>query len=215
MHPVMVKICGHRVPASVSAAALHGASHVGFVFDPRSLRYLPPDQLAAVAAAAPPTVQRVGVYVDADDAFIDSTILLGNLNILQLHGRESIERVMTLRQRTGLQVWKAIGVRTAADITAAHAYVGSADLLLYDAKPTNMEHGTANGGTGQRFDWDLLRQHPHRGPWGLAGGLDPVSVGEALRSVRPSLVDVSSGVESAPGVKSPELIHQFLKASHA
>lgn len=215
MQSILVKICGHRVPSSVSAAARFGASHVGFVFDPRSRRYMPPDQLAAVAAVAPPGVLRVGVYVDADDALIDATIAQGNLNILQLHGGESVERVASLQRRTGLPVWKAVGVRTTADIVAAQAYAQIADLLLYDAKPMTIGEDTIAGGTGQRFDWSLLRDHQPLGPWGLAGGLDPTSVVEALRCISPSLVDVSSGVESAPGVKSPELIAQFLKAAHA
>ena len=154
-------------------------------------------------------MQRVAVLVDPDDMLVDQLIAAAGIQILQLHGAETPARVAQLRARTGLDVWKVISVKTAADLAAGQAYAGAADLLLYDAKTPD---GALPGGMGHRFDWSLLAGHRAALPWGLAGGLNPDNVAEAIRSTGAPLVDVSSGVESAPGVKDVDKIAAFCKA---
>ena len=205
-----IKICGLSTPETLDAAIGSGAQEVGFVFFAPSPRNLPFDRAAALAARVPDHVGRVGVLVDADDDLIERAIVAGRLTTLQLHGQETPERVAALKARTGLAVWKAVPVRTRADLNAGDAYRGAADLLLFDAKPP--KGADLPGGLGLRFDWHLLVGHDPRMPWGLSGGLDADNVAQAIAVSGTRLVDVSSGVEDAPGVKSVARIEAFCRA---
>lgn len=210
MTRVAIKICGLRTIEGIDAALKGGASHVGFVHFPKSPRHLEPEKLAEIAQRVPGHVKRVAVLVDPDDMLVDRLVAAGGIQILQLHGKEAPVRAAQLRQRTGLEVWKAISVKTAADLAAGHAYAGAVDMLLYDAKTP--DGAALPGGMGMRFDWSLLAGHRATQPWGLSGGLDPANVAEAIRVTGAPLVDVSSGVESALGVKDAARIAAFCRA---
>lgn len=194
MTRVAIKTCGLNSAEAIDAALRGGARHIGFVHFPR----------------VPAEAQRVAVLVDPDDALVDALIAAGGLQVLQLHGNEPPSRVAQLRARTGLAVWKAVSVRTAADLVVGNAYAGAADLLLYDAKTP--EGAALPGGMGHRFDWTLLAGHRPPLPWGLSGGLDADNVAQAIAITRAPLVDVSSGIERAPGVKDVDKIAAFCKA---
>jgi phosphoribosylanthranilate isomerase len=204
---IQVKICGLSTPETVDAAMRHGASHVGFVFYPKSPRNVPPDQAAALASRLPPDVGRIGVMVDPDDMLVDQVLQSTQMTALQLHN-VTPARAAHIRQRA--EVWAAIGVRTSADIVTGRAYKGAADRILYDAKTPE---GSLPGGMGLRFDWKLLNGIDHPLPWALSGGLDADNLGEAVRATRAGMVDVSSGVESAPGTKDVDKIAAFLQAA--
>lgn len=210
---VDVKICGLSDRDMTLHAVGSGAACVGFVHFPPSPRHLDVASLTALAAVAPSSVRRVAVVVDAPDDLLAALLAPGSIDVLQLHGSESVERVAHVRARFGCQVWRAVGVRTSADLRAARAYEGVADLLLFDAKPPKPAPGQTAlpGGNGIRFDWRLLEAYSGP-PWGLSGGLDASTVGDALRAARPDLLDVSSGVETAPGKKSRALISAFMDA---
>lgn len=213
MSRLAIKICGLSTPDTVGAAVRAGASHIGFVHFAKSPRHVDAAQIAALAAIAPGHMEKVGVLVDpADDLLADLTAS-GALTALQLHGKESPQRAAAIRQRFGLPVWKAISVKTRADIDAASAYVGAVDLLLFDAKTP--DGAALPGGMGMRFDWTLLRGLSIPMPWGLSGGLSADNAAEAVRITNAPLVDVSSGVESAPGIKSVDKIMAFCKAVSA
>ena len=205
-----VKICGLSTRATVDAAVGAGASHLGFVFFGPSPRNVAPDAAAALGRGLPSHVVRVGVFVDPDDALLDRAAPV--LDVLQLHGA-SPARLATVRARFGRPVWRAAGVATAADVRAAIAAARGADRLLFDAKaPTD---AALPGGNGVRFDWRLLGGVVIDGAWGLSGGLDAATVGDAISLTRAPLVDVSSGVEDAPGVKSVDTIRAFIAAAKA
>ena len=208
--PTQTKICGLSTPATLDAAVEGGASHVGFVFFAPSPRNLSLDQAAGLAARVPVKVARVGVFVDPDDALIDAAIGAGRLEAVQLH-RTAPARVAAIRSRTGRETWAAVPVKTRADLSAARALAGAADRILYHAKTP--DGATLPGGMGVRFDWALLDGISHPLPWALSGGLDSANVAEAIRRTGATLVDVSSGVESAPGVKDVDKIAAFLQAS--
>lgn len=210
MSRLAIKICGLSTSETLGAAVQAGASHVGFVHFPKSPRHVEPDQISALAAAIPNHVDRVAVVVDADDAQLARLTGTGALSGFQLHGKESPERAAAIRQRFGLPVWKAISVKTRADIDAANAYASAVDRLLFDAKTP--DGAALPGGMGLRFDWTLLRGIAIPAPWGLSGGLGIDNVKEALRITGAPLIDVSSGVESAPGIKSVDKIMAFCKA---
>ena len=205
-----IKICGVKTAPAIDAAVKGGASHVGINYFPPSPRYLALDRVALIATRVPEHVKRVGVLVDPTDDLIDTLIAAGGMQIVQLHGRETPERAAAIRQRTGLEVWKVISVKTAADLATGSAYAGAADFLLYDAKTP--DGAILPGGMGLRFDWKLLADHRPPMPWGLSGGLDAENVAQAIRLTRAPLVDVSSGIESAPGVKDVDKIAAFCKA---
>jgi len=209
---VQTKICGLSTPETLDAAVRHGASHVGFVFFAKSPRNLDPDQAAALIRRVPGHVQKVGVFVDPDDALLDRAIAAG-LTAIQLHGDESPERAAAIRARHKVDVWKAISVRTRADLDGATRYRGAVDRILYDAKTP--KGADLPGGMGLRFDWTLLDGFKHPLPWALSGGLDAGNVADAVGISGARLVDVSSGVESAPGVKDADKIAAFLKAVSA
>jgi phosphoribosylanthranilate isomerase len=208
----LIKICGLSTAATLDAAIAAGASHVGLLFFAKSPRYVAPAAAAALAARVPAGVKRVGVLVDADDALIDLVAPL--LDVLQLQGAETPARTADVRARTGREIWRSIGVTTRADIAAAIAAAhGVADRLLFDAKaPIG---APLSGGNGVRFDWRLLDAVRPGMAWGLAGGLDPGNVGAAIALTQAPLVDVSSGVEDAPGVKSIDKIRAFVAAARA
>jgi len=207
--PVNAKICGLSDAASLDAAVAGGASHVGFVFFARSPRNIASDQAAALAARVPGHIGRVGVFVDPDDALLTTAVAAAGLTAVQLHGSEPPARVAAIRAMTGLETWKAVPVRTRADLDGAAEYVQAADLLLFDAKPP--KGADLPGGLGLRFDWRLMNgwQPPMR--WALSGGLDAGNIAEAVGTTGARLVDVSSGVETAPGAKSAEKIGAFLR----
>jgi phosphoribosylanthranilate isomerase len=207
--PITAKVCGLSTTATLDAAIAGGASHVGFVFFAPSPRNLTRERAAELAARVPPHVARVGVFVDPDDALIESALDAGQLDVLQLH-KVTPARAAAIRAKTAREVWAAVAVRTRADLDAAASYTGAADRILYDAKTP--PGAALPGGMGVRFDWTLLDGFPHRLPWALSGGLDAPNVREAITRTGATLVDVSSGVESAPGVKDAAKIAAFLKA---
>lgn len=206
-----VKICGLRRPEDVATAAEAGAAYVGLVFFAKSPRHLALSDARALALTVPPGVAKVALTVDATDAELDAILAAVPVDMLQLHGRESAERVAEVRARTGLPVMKAVGLSGPEDLRALEAYQGVADQILVDAKPP--KDATLPGGNGLAFDWRLLLGRVWRKPWMLAGGLTPENMAEAIRATNARQVDVSSGVESAPGVKDGALIRAFLKAA--
>lgn len=212
MPPAQVKICGVRDAATLRAAAEAGAAFVGFVFFPRSPRHLGWDEAAALAAAAPAGLTRVGLTVDPDDATLDRLAALP-LDMVQLHGRETPARVSEARARLGKPVMKAVGVAGPEDVARLAAYEAVADRVLCDAKPP--KDAPLPGGTGLAFDWRLLAGRRWSRPWMLAGGLTAETVAEAVRLTGAEAVDVSSGVERAPGEKDPGLIAAFCRAAAA
>lgn len=205
-----IKICGINSTGSLEAAIAARASHVGFNFFPPSPRFAAPDLAAQLSQAAARRIMRVGVFVDPDDAFLAETLASSPLDALQFHGAESPERVAQAKARFGLPVWKVLSVAAREDLASATAYAGIADFLLLDAKTPK---GTLPGGMGLSFDWNLLSSWRSPLPWGLAGGLSPRNVAEAIRATAAPLVDTASGVESAPGVKDDHLIAAFCQTA--
>lgn len=206
-----VKICGITRPADLSAVAEAGARYAGFVFFPKSPRNLSVGDAAALAAEAPPGVARVGLFVSPEDAALDAVLDRVPLDIIQLHGSETPARVAEVKARTGLPVMKAVGISVPSDLDALWDYGLVADLLLVDAKAP--PDAALPGGNGLSFDWRLLAGRRLLKPWMLAGGLTPANVAEAVRLTGASVVDVSSGVEAAPGQKDPALIRDFVMAA--
>lgn len=206
MNAPRIKICGITTPQALDACIVARADYVGFVFFPPSPRNLTPSDAAELAARAGTRVQKVGLFVDADDLAIAEGVRAGRLDALQLHGSESPERTAQVRARFGLPVWKALPVSSAYDVERALLYRAAADLILFDAKTPK---GALPGGMGLVFDWSLLSGYRHAANWGLAGGLNPDNVAEAVRITGAPLVDTSSGVESAPGVKDVDRIAAF------
>lgn len=207
--PVSAKICGLSTAATLDAALAGRASHVGFVFFPPSPRNLSFDQAAALAARVPDHVAVVGVFVDPDDETVSRAASTGRLRALQLHQTDPA-RAAHLKRLTALEVWAAVAVKTRADLAVAEHFVGAADRLLFDAKTP--AGATLPGGMGIRFDWSLLDDFRPPLPWALSGGLDAANVAGAVARTRATLVDTSSGVEDAPGVKSVDKIAAFLQS---
>ena len=205
---VAAKICGLSTAEGVAAAARGGARFVGFVFYPPSRRNVTPKLAAALCAVAPAGVSRVGLFVDADDATLAAVFEAAPLDLLQFHGRESPERVAAVKRRFGKPVMKAIPVAAEADLAAAERYFGAADRLLFDAKPP--KDAAVPGGNGLVFDWQLLGGRRWNLPWMLSGGLTAENLGQAVGITHAAEVDVSSGVERAPGVKDTDKIAAFL-----
>lgn len=208
---VKVKICGLRDAANIAAAAEAGAAYVGFVFFAKSPRNVSLAEASELAATVPAGVKRVALTVNAEDAFLADLVAQVPLEMLQLHGSESPARVAEVRSRFGLPVMKAIGIAEAADLAKIAPYEAVADQILVDAKPP--KGADLPGGNGATFDWDLIAGRQWQTPWMLAGGLTEANVAEALRRTGATQVDLSSAVESAPGVKDPTLIRRFLKAA--
>lgn len=212
-----IKICGVRDRAAIDAAAAGRADYVGFVFFAKSPRNLSLDEAGGLAGAVPSGIRRIGLFVNADDEAIGAAVRAARLDGVQLHGDEAPDRAAAVKARFGVEVWKAISVATRADLASARRYAGVADRILFDAKTP--ADAALPGGMGVRFDWRLLARDnggfDPGAPWGLAGGLDASTVGEALATTQAPLVDVSSGVEDAPGVKSPAKIRAFCEAVRA
>lgn len=211
MASIGIKICGIDRAEALDAAIAARASHVGLVFYPPSPRFLRPAEAAALAARAVGRVERVGLFVDPDDATLAEGVATG-LDTIQLHGEETPERVAQVKARFGKAVWKVLPVASAEDIASAEAYHGVADFLLFDAKTPK---GALPGGMGLRFDWTLLAGYNGPTPWGLAGGLNAANVAEAIARTGAPLVDASSGIESAPGVKDVAKIAEFCAAARS
>ena len=211
MADIRVKICGLRTQADVAAVAAAGAAYAGFVFFPKSPRHLTLAEARDLALAAPVGLAKVALTVDADDAALDAIVEAVPLDMLQLHGHESPDRVAEVRARYGLPVMKAVGVADEGDLAAIFDHSTVADQLLIDAKPPR--NATLPGGNGLAFDWRLVAQRRWLRPWMLAGGLTPENVAEAVRLTNARQVDVSSGVESAPGVKDAARIASFVAAA--
>ena len=205
--PVEAKICGLSTPETLDAAIAGGARFVGFVTYPKSPRHISTETMRALGARVPEGVIRVGLFVDPDDALLDEKIATGALDLLQLHGAETPERVAAIKRRTATPVMKVIKVAEAADVERGiAAYEVVADRLMFESA-----EGTLPGGNATTFDWTILSGREISLPWMLAGGLTPDNLAEAVRVTGARTVDVSSGVESSRGVKSVDLIRAFLK----
>lgn len=209
---VVAKICGVKTHDALDAAIANGAGFVGFVFYARSPRYVTAAQAAALAAATPQPVQRVGLFVDVDDAAIETVLLQAPLEILQFHGAETPARCREVRARFGIKVMKAIKIGGPGDLEQAKPFYNAADWILFDAKTPPTMKNALPGGNAVSFDWTVLAGAKLPLPWMLSGGLTPDNVAEAVRVSGAKAVDVSSGVESAPGVKDPARIAAFLDA---
>jgi len=210
-----VKICGINSHPALEAAVKHGAAMIGFVFFPKSPRHVSFEAAAALAARVPPGVQRVGLLVDPADDEIAALLQAVPLDILQLHGKEPPERVAAIRTRFGRETMKAIPVAEAADLDAAEAYLPVTERLLFDAKPPKAMKNALPGGNALAFDWPLLAGRKWRRPWMLAGALTAENLKRAVSVSGAPGIDVSSGVESAPGQKDPQRIKAFLEAANA
>ena len=211
---VRIKICGLKTAEHIDAAAQAGAAYIGFVFFEKSPRNVSVDAATELAVNAPVGLAKVALLVNPDDADLDQVTTRVPLDMLQLHGSESPERVAEIRARTGLPVMKAVGIATAADMAAVATYAQVADQILVDAKAP--QGGDLPGGNGLSFDWNVLAQQKYwTKPWMLAGGLTPDNVADAVRLTGARQVDVSSGVESAPGEKSADLIRAFCQNAGA
>lgn len=206
---VQSKICGLSTVETLDAAIGGGASHIGLVFFQRSPRNVSLELAASLAHRARGKARIVGLFVDPEPDFLESVRQTVPLDILQLQGSETPEFIARLKKDT--EVWRAIPVRTERDLVESRRFAGAADMLLYDAKPS--DPSALPGGAGVRFDWALLSGYRHAMPWGLAGGLTAGNLTEAVRTTGATLVDVSSGVESAPGIKDVDKIAAFLKAA--
>jgi len=204
-----VKICGLSTEETIDAAIVAGAAMVGFVFYPASPRAVTPEQVARLVRPVPPTVTKVGLFVDPDDALLDRTLTLTGLDLIQLHGMEPPERVAQIRERFRRPVMKAIRVGGAADVELAQRYLGAADRLLFDAQPPKRA-GALPGGNGEPFDWSLLAGRSWPLPWMLSGGLTLANIAQAIRTTGAPAIDVSSGVETSPGIKDVGLIREFI-----
>lgn len=207
---VKAKICGISTPDAMQAALAGGARWVGLVFFPKSPRNVSIATAAELSRMVGTGTRVVGLFVDPTDALLDEVTGQVPLDLIQLHGGETPDRVAAIKARFNLPVMKAVKVADAADLDAARAYEPVADLLLFDAKPP--KGAVLPGGNGVSFDWSLLTGRTWSKPWMLSGGLDPDNVTDAIRATGATFVDVSSGVEEAPGVKSPARIRAFLDA---
>ena len=210
---IEVKICGLKDAAAVDAAVEGGAAMCGFVFFPASPRNVTPETAAALTARVPEGIVKVGLVVDADDGLLADIVATAGVGMLQLHGTESPERTTQIRDRFGLPVMKVLAIQGPDDIAAARAYEGVAERLMFDAKPP--EGANRPGGNARAFDWGLLKGETWSRPWLLAGGLTAENLGLAVKTSGATAVDVSSGVEDAPGRKNPDKIRQFLAAAAA
>lgn len=206
--PIQVKICGINSVESADAAVRAGADYVGLMFHPASPRRLNAEQARSLSDRMKGRARLVAVIADPDDAALETIVANANPDFIQLHGKESVARVAEIRSMTGLPVIKVLSVAEASDLASAAQYDAVADMLMFDAKAP--ASATREGGHGAAFDWQLLRGRTFTRPWLLAGGLNPENVARAIAISGAPGVDVSSGVETAPGVKSPDLIRSFI-----
>ena len=208
-----VKICGLSTPETLDAALDAGADMVGFVFFPPSPRHLAPETARELGRWVKQRAIKVALTVDADDATLEGILAALQPDILQLHGHETLARVAGIKQKFGREVMKALPVERAADLAPLPDYAGVADRILFDARPP--KGATRPGGLGAVFDWQLLKDLDLKLPFMVSGGLHAGNVAEAVRVTRAGGVDVSSGVERAPGVKDIEMIRDFIRAARA
>jgi len=209
--PLFTKICGLTDATAVGAAVEHGADMVGFVFYPPSPRNVGAEQAEALLNEVPSGIDRVGLFVDPETDFLDKILAKARLDLLQLHGDETPERCRAISVYFGLPIIKAIKVSTKADLKAAKDYEDAVDWLMFDARSST--DGALPGGNGKAFDWTILKGAEFKRPWLLAGGLTPENLSQAVQQSGARAVDVSSGVESAPGKKDPAKIRAFLDAA--
>ncbi|GBD42961.1 N-(5'-phosphoribosyl)anthranilate isomerase [bacterium HR40] len=207
---LLVKVCGLRDEAAVDAAVEEGAAFVGFVFYPPSPRAVSPARFAELRRRVPAGIRTVGVFVDPEDDLVARVLDAAPLDLLQLHGRETPERARALRLRFATGIVAAVRVAEARDVDGAADWEEACDWLLFDARPP-VRPGALPGGNAVAFDWRLLAGRRLPRPWLLAGGLDAGNLAQAVRLSGARAVDVSSGVESAPGRKDPERIRAFLR----
>ncbi|PUB18607.1 phosphoribosylanthranilate isomerase [Yoonia sediminilitoris] len=210
---IRVKICGLRDAAMVASAVQAGAAYVGLVFFPKSPRHVSIEEARSAVVDVPPGIAKVALVVDADDTSLDAIVGGVPLDMLQLHGAETPERVAEIKARYGLPVMKAVGVAGSEDMAQLDIYADVADQLLMDAKPPR--NAALPGGNGLAFDWRLIAGRKWSVPWMLAGGLNVGNVAEAIERTGARQVDVSSGVESAPGVKDPQRMADFVASARA
>ncbi|MEO5705513.1 MAG: phosphoribosylanthranilate isomerase [Alteraurantiacibacter sp.] len=210
MSPPLIKICGLRTPEAIFAAAEAGATHIGLVHYSPSPRHIALEDAAALRKIVPSSLKTVLLLVSMEAREAAEAIAVVKPDVVQFHGAESPEGCAMMRQILPVEVWKAVGVKNVAAMAEAQDYVGTVDRILYDAPA-----GRLPGGQGLALDWTLLAGYPHRAPWGLAGGLSPENVAEAIRVTGAPLVDASSGLESAPGVKDLAKIAAFCRAALA
>ncbi len=208
---MQVKICGLNDPRAVMAAVEGGADFVGVVFFPKSPRVVTPERAAELLAPVPARIRRVGLLVDPTDALLERVLTRVRLDLLQVHGNETPARIERIRRDWGVPVMKAMGVGAARDLDNALAFAETADRLLFDAKPP--KGADRPGGLALAFDWSLMAGRKWPIPWMLAGGLNARNVRAAIRASGARAVDVSSGVERAPGVKDPAKIKRFIRAA--
>jgi phosphoribosylanthranilate isomerase len=214
MAEIRVKICGMKTRADMEAAASAGAAYVGLNFFAKSARSVSIAQAAALASEAPVGLAKVGLVVNPTDADLDAITGSVPLDMIQLHGQESVERVAEIKSRYGLPVMKVIGVAEAADLAPIDLYAQVADQIMIDAKAP--KGAKLPGGNGVAFDWQLLAGKKYwQAPWMLAGGLTPENVAEAIRKTGARQVDVASGVETAPAQKDADLMRAFVEAAQA
>jgi phosphoribosylanthranilate isomerase len=209
--PVLIKICGLTTPVALDAALDAGADLVGFVFFPPSPRDIGFEAVRMLGERVQNRARKVAVSVDANDELLQKCITALKPDLLQLHGKETPERVAVIRSRFGLPVIKALPISERADLSPVHLYGKVADLLMFDARAPRA--ASRPGGLGQAFDWRLLENLVVEVPFMVSGGLDAGNVGEALRIARPDGLDVSSGVERAPGEKDAEMIRTFIRTA--
>ena len=212
-NPVSVKICGLATVDDVRACADAGANYMGLVFFKKSPRNITIPAARELALAAPLGLAKVALVVNPSDAELDAITGTVPLDMLQLHGRETPERVAEVKARYGLPVMKAVGIADGDDLPKLESYFGVADQILVDAKPP--KGGELPGGNGLSFDWRLIAGRRWPCPWMLAGGLTDENVAEAVKMTGAKQVDVSSGVEDAPGLKNAELIQKFVQSSRS
>jgi len=202
-----IKICGLSTETAIDAAIESGATHIGLVHFEKSPRHVSLERAAQLRAHAGDRIRTVLLLVNADRKLTGKAIGDIKPDVVQFHGSETPEWLKLVADNSGLEIWKALGVKDAPTLAKSDRYIGAADRLLFDAPAKALP-----GGTGTSFDWSLLAGHDHQIAWGLAGGLDPDNVSDALTATRAPLVDVSSGVESAPGVKQVDRIAAFCQA---
>jgi phosphoribosylanthranilate isomerase len=211
---IAAKICGLSTEAAVTAAVAEGAAFLGFVFYPPSPRAVSAEKAAGLCAGVPRVAVRVGLFVDADDDAIAGVLDVAPIDILQFHGNESPARVADVKARFARPVMKAVSIAGPEDVAGSAPYEDVADMLLFDAKPPRRADALP-GGNGLAFDWELIAGRSWRRPWMLSGGLSAELLPEAVRISGATMVDVSSGVESRPGVKDLGKIRAFMAAARA
>lgn len=205
--PTHIKICGLKTEAEIVAATKSGATHIGLNNYEPSPRYVNLEQAASLRMRTPEQVKVVLLLVNAEPGYTVKALEIVKPDVVQFHGTETHQWLRLLKEATSMEIWKALGVKDAETLKNSARFVGAADLLLFDAPAQALP-----GGTGMRFDWSLLADHRHQLPWALAGGLTSTNVADALRQTRAPMVDTSSGVESAPGIKDMDKIDEFCKA---